>query len=836
MVRKMLFSSAVLLAGWGVLAERSAWGQDFMSRLDTNGNGMIDPNEAEGRMGFFLQRMAENNPRIDLKRPIPVSVLTEEMQRMRSQGGPQGGGGPGGRGGTRWRFSVWWPPRWLPVAWWSAQWPWWSAQWPRGDTGGRGGNQGGRDRGQQQPNPYASRETEMEPLVPGFGEEDVLSPPLTFGAEAELFMVEVSDRDREEARRAFGYYDNNRDGKIDKREMERSRYGADLPMYDKNRDGVITVNEMEFRYARRRVENTRDAQARNASNNRRRDEGDRKEEDADEDKRPESYRRVPAVERMPEGLPEWFARDDANGDGQIAMAEYATSWSSSVLDDFNQFDLNQDGMITPRECLRAVENEAERGGSIGGGSSSSSEDSSEDRDESDSDSSESSESSTGSASDLDPRYMTYAKGLVDKYDTNSDGALSKEEWSSMSKDPSAADIDGNGKITSEEYAVLVDEALGSGIAMDPGKLLLDQGLLTQQQLTQARERGDDSVLDAAIEMGFVQEEDALRVVGEAVGLDFVDLTNLENEEQLAELLATFPQKLIHRESLFPIRRDNGDLVVATSDPFNLYPLDELSAATGLSVMPVLAGRKEIAKLIKTHLGVGSETVEGLMAQAADDDEVELLDEIETDGSELSEMAQEPSVVRLVNEILLEAIESRASDVHIESQAVGLGRPLPDRRRAASPAGAAGDQPFPGGDHQPAEDHGPAEHRRETPAARRPDQAEGRRPRGRRPRLGDPDDPRRRDRAASAGQGRAWSSTLRTLGMEERTLRDLQRTDRAAARDHSGHRPDRLGQDDHAVQLAAGDQQPRTQDHHHRRPGRIPAGGDQPDPGPSRRSG
>ncbi|MFZ5833315.1 MAG: GspE/PulE family protein, partial [Planctomycetota bacterium] len=65
----------------------------------------------------------------------------------------------------------------------------------------------------------------------------------------------------------------------------------------------------------------------------------------------------------------------------------------------------------------------------------------------------------------------------------------------------------------------------------------------------------------------------------------------------------------------------------------------------------------------------SETSDGRLAPA--DDRVELLQEVETDGSELSEMAQEPSVVRLVNEILLEAIESRASDVHIESQQSGL---------------------------------------------------------------------------------------------------------------------------------------------------------------------
>ena len=169
-------------------------------------------------------------------------------------------------------------------------------------------------------------------------------------------------------------------------------------------------------------------------------------------------------------------------------------------------------------------------------------------------------------------------------------------------------------------------------------------------------------------MGFVTEEEALRALGSEVGIDYIDLNDAEID---LSLLSQFPQRLIYRDSLFPIRRDNGSLVVATNDPFDLYPLDEVGAATGLSIIPVLAGRQELAKLIKTHLGVGSETIDGLLKQSADDDQVQLLDDIETDGSELSEMAQEASVVRLVNEILLEAIESRASDVHIESQAAGL---------------------------------------------------------------------------------------------------------------------------------------------------------------------
>ncbi|MEM7809176.1 MAG: ATPase, T2SS/T4P/T4SS family, partial [Planctomycetota bacterium] len=104
--------------------------------------------------------------------------------------------------------------------------------------------------------------------------------------------------------------------------------------------------------------------------------------------------------------------------------------------------------------------------------------------------------------------------------------------------------------------------------------------------------------------------------------------------------------------------------------FELYPIDEAGALTGLAIEPVLSPRSQIAARIKAHLGVGSETVEGLLAQRQEDD-VQLLEEIDADASELADEAQEASVVRLVNEILVEAIHARASDVHIESQAAGI---------------------------------------------------------------------------------------------------------------------------------------------------------------------
>jgi len=181
-----------------------------------------------------------------------------------------------------------------------------------------------------------------------------------------------------------------------------------------------------------------------------------------------------------------------------------------------------------------------------------------------------------------------------------------------------------------------------------GELLVEHGLISDQQLTEIDPSGelDSELLLSELDRNqMINRSSAYEAMAQEYGIDFIDLS--ETEVDLS-LLKTFPPKIIHRQIVFPV-------------------LDDVSAATGLIVEPVLAEKSEIAKLIKEHLGVGSETIDGLVQQKIDDG-VELLSDIETDGSELSEMAQEASVVRLVNEILLEAIESRTSDVHIESQA------------------------------------------------------------------------------------------------------------------------------------------------------------------------
>lgn len=208
--------------------------------------------------------------------------------------------------------------------------------------------------------------------------------------------------------------------------------------------------------------------------------------------------------------------------------------------------------------------------------------------------------------------------------------------------------------------------------MDSVAVLLEHGALTPEGAAELRglngEAEGKPLHEVAIQRGLTGEEEVLEAFGAAIGAECIDLNKAEPD---LALLTAFPQRLMHRHGLFPVSRENGSLRVATSDPLGFEALDEVGAVTGLAIEPLFATRRQIAERLKAHLGVGSETVEGLVAARQAESGVELLEEIDADAAELAEEAQEASVVRLVNEILLEAIHTRASDVHIEAEAAGL---------------------------------------------------------------------------------------------------------------------------------------------------------------------
>jgi general secretion pathway protein E/type IV pilus assembly protein PilB len=204
--------------------------------------------------------------------------------------------------------------------------------------------------------------------------------------------------------------------------------------------------------------------------------------------------------------------------------------------------------------------------------------------------------------------------------------------------------------------------------MEIGEILLTQKVVSREQLQAAQSRANGRRLDLQIvEMGLATEDQVLQALAAELGMKYVELGEVTVDR---DLLDRFPAREIFRHTLFPISRRNGSVIVATSDPFDLEALDEVSSLSGFRLEPVLARRDDISRLIKEQLGVGGDTITEMVAQRSTDD-VELLEGLGEAEGELAEMAQAASVVKLVNELLIEALNQNASDVHIEPQDAGL---------------------------------------------------------------------------------------------------------------------------------------------------------------------
>ena len=121
--------------------------------------------------------------------------------------------------------------------------------------------------------------------------------------------------------------------------------------------------------------------------------------------------------------------------------------------------------------------------------------------------------------------------------------------------------------------------------MELGQLLVNEGMVTREQVQQARDTHAGMRIDQAlVKLGVITEEKILLKLSDEFGMKYIDLKDIEVD---ADLLAKFPTSAIYRHSLLPLYRENGHVVVATSDPLNLEGLDELSTVSGFKLEPVI---------------------------------------------------------------------------------------------------------------------------------------------------------------------------------------------------------------------------------------------------------
>jgi type IV pilus assembly protein PilB len=189
-----------------------------------------------------------------------------------------------------------------------------------------------------------------------------------------------------------------------------------------------------------------------------------------------------------------------------------------------------------------------------------------------------------------------------------------------------------------------------------GDILLEDGLVTQQQLFDAHEehqRLGRALGRVLVDRGVLTESQLVAALAQQIGMQFVDLSDYAVD---AGALASVPPVVCRRYNALPIGYDDGKLLVAMSDPANVFALDDIRSITGVDVKPVVATKSDVAAAINRFYRADSDLDD--LTMALDND-----DSAELEG--LKEVVEDAPIVRFVNLLITQAINDRASDIHLE---------------------------------------------------------------------------------------------------------------------------------------------------------------------------
>ena len=200
----------------------------------------------------------------------------------------------------------------------------------------------------------------------------------------------------------------------------------------------------------------------------------------------------------------------------------------------------------------------------------------------------------------------------------------------------------------------------AGIARELADVLLDEGLLSHEDLERARaeqQRGGKSLGRVLIELGLCTEAGLVAALAKQLGLEFVEIADRQVDTLAA---ASVPEQVCRRYGVLPLGYDEaGRLIVAMSDPSNVLALDDVRTITDRDVHAVVATRADISAAIDRYVRSGESVLDAVDHLDAGDGN----DDLEN----LTEVVDDAPIVKFVNALITQAVHDRASDIHVEPQ-------------------------------------------------------------------------------------------------------------------------------------------------------------------------
>jgi type IV pilus assembly protein PilB len=199
-----------------------------------------------------------------------------------------------------------------------------------------------------------------------------------------------------------------------------------------------------------------------------------------------------------------------------------------------------------------------------------------------------------------------------------------------------------------------------------GELLVRENLISLQQLQKAQDearRTGGRIGSLLVRQGAIADHDLTSFLSKQYGVPAISLKDFDVDDEVLKLI---PKGTAEKHQVVPVNRAGSSLIVAMSDPSNIFAIDDIKFLTGYNVEVVVASEQAIKEAIERYYADKGPDLDAVM-QGFDDSEVAV---VETDGDDmnsvdLEQSAGEAPVVKLVNLILLDAIKKGASDIHVE---------------------------------------------------------------------------------------------------------------------------------------------------------------------------
>jgi len=201
------------------------------------------------------------------------------------------------------------------------------------------------------------------------------------------------------------------------------------------------------------------------------------------------------------------------------------------------------------------------------------------------------------------------------------------------------------------------------MALRLGDILVEKKIITGYELEQAvkeQQKTKEPLGSVLVRMGFISERQLLQILAEQQGISFVEFKDIRIDENAVK---SVPAKFAVHYKVMPIAIDGHLLTIATSNPFDMWPVDDLETNLGFRVERVLSSSSDILEMIRKYYGVGADTIEKILAEEPKESRAEAAPSEKVE--DLTKMATDASVIKLVNQILQQAINDRATDIHIE---------------------------------------------------------------------------------------------------------------------------------------------------------------------------